>query len=80
MESKLKQKVNEKKSAVARPWERKLWADSDGPCCFTKRLGRQAELDRYVLEKWINKRVQRDWELYFFLKVRHLSLPHEISI
>ncbi|BCX33500.1 reverse transcriptase [Escherichia coli] len=44
MESKLKQKVNEKKSAVARPWERKLWADSDGPCCFTKRLGRQAEL------------------------------------
>ncbi|WP_251005306.1 reverse transcriptase domain-containing protein [Escherichia coli] len=44
VESKLKQKVNEKKSAVARPWERKLWADSDGPCCFTKRLGRQAEL------------------------------------
>lgn len=39
-----KLKVNEKKSAVARPWERKLWADSDGPCCFTKRLGRQAEL------------------------------------
>lgn len=44
VENKLKQKVNEKKSAVARPWERKLWADSDGPCCFTKRLGRQAEL------------------------------------
>ena len=40
MESKLKQKVNEKKSAVARPWERKLWADSDGLCLFTKRLER----------------------------------------
>lgn len=43
-------------------------------------LDGRRNLDRYVLEKWINKRVQRDWGVIFLSQGRHLSLPHEISI